>query len=105
MKFLLAIACGVAVLFLLRVLAAFLLEYLYITTAYTVATEDRSSIDKQSVTIKNAVRSKGSIDAGEKIAKELTLGTVLTLPVYANWETSQAASSLGRNRKMRSKQN
>ena len=97
-----ALGCSLAVVFLLRVLAAFVADYWRTKGASGfMRPEIRFSNRKQLATMKNTVQGKGSTDASEKIAMGMTLGTVLTLPVYAKWETIQAASPLDRTRKLK----
>lgn len=97
-----AVGSGLAVVFLLWVLAAFVSDYWRTARASRFTKgEIRLSSDRQPATMKNAMRSERSIDANEKIAMGMTLGTVLTLSVYASWETIPAAFPFDAKRQLR----
>lgn len=99
-----AVGCGLAVVFLLRVLAAFVSDYWRTARASRFRkSEARVSSGRQMATIKKAIHSKDSSDASGKTPMGMTLGTVLTMPVYASWETIRAASSFDVRRDLKAK--
>lgn len=104
MRAAIVVGCGLAVVFLLRVLAAFVSDYRHTATASGFSKAGvRFSNSRRLVTMKDAIRSKGSMGANEKIAAGMTLGTVLTLPVYASWERGRAATPFDVKRQMRAR--
>jgi len=99
-----AVGCSLAVIFLLRVLAAFVSDYRRTARASGFArSRFRMSHARRLVKMKDAMQSKGSTETNEKIAAGMTLGTVLTLPVYASWETVRAASPFDVKRQLKAK--